>query len=348
MKYASLLLCAALIPCTSISAEPLKAVPASLNPNKAYILVEYKLMPNPMSGFPGSRKYVPLIEGVSFARYDATAEDIRGLGKATGNPVPAKQMATEPFRSRELAKGEGSRLFLIEVEPDLWVVQGWGNTSFSLGSYAFKLEPGTVTDLGVASSAIDWAEGDGPAKTGDVFKAALLGPFAKAPPIAPIRVSFRPRTSTDMVLPAGLPVDHVHPVTFVSGAKFGNYLGGPVNRIEGVNALAKPDAATKVLARPGLWLGDVPLDKANVAEARVGNVGEQAVLNYVLTAEGQEKLRQFSQASLGRQMTVTLDNRPVMATPIHETITSPTGMLTIPRAEVAAITKLFPEPERPH
>jgi hypothetical protein len=243
MKKALPFLALTLLMSGPAAAEPLNTVPAKLNPGKAYILVEYKLTANPMSNFPGSRRYAPLTVGLSFARYDPVSGDIRGLGKAKDNPVPAKQLPTESFRNRELEKGEGARLFLIEVEPDLWVVQGWGTTSFSLGSYTFKLEPGTVTDLGVVTSAADWADGDHPATTGDIMKMALLGAFAKRPAMAPARLTFRPRTAGDMPLPALLPPDRIRPVAFSPGARFGNYLGGTVNRIEGVNALAKDHAA---------------------------------------------------------------------------------------------------------
>lgn len=225
------------------AADTLKKVPAALNPAKAYILVEYRLMPNPLAKLPGSRKTLPLTDGLTFARYDPVLGDIRGMGRATANPVPGKQAAAEPFRNRELVRGDAARLHLIEVEPDTWVVQGYGNTSFSLGSYAFKLEPGTVTDLGVAEGASDWAEGDRAVNGGDLLKMALLGPFAKRPAVAPARVSFRPRTAADMAIPAGLPQGSVRPVTFVPGARFGNYLGGLVNRIEGVNATAKAAAS---------------------------------------------------------------------------------------------------------
>lgn len=228
----------------SATAGTLKAVPTALNPAKAYILVEYRLMENPMAGFPGSSKYVPLVSGLVFARYDPALKDIRGAGKAAANPVPKGQASGEPFRARVLAKTETGRMLLLEVEPDTWVVQGWANTSFSLGSYAFKLQPGTVTDIGVATAAQDWGEGDRAATAGDMFKMALLGPFAKRPAIAPMRVEFRPRTAGDMPLPDGLAASAVQPVQFMPNATFGNYLGGPVNRIEGVDALAKARAGT--------------------------------------------------------------------------------------------------------
>jgi len=236
-----LLLAAAAAPAT---AATLKAVPAALNPARAYILVEYKLLKNPYGGFPGSRKTLPLTAGLVFARYDPALGDIRGMGKARSNPVGAGQQPIEGFRKKPLAKGAGSRLFLLEVEPDIWVVQGWGNTSFSLGSYSFELAPGSITDLGVVTAEPDWAEGQDAPDMGDVLGAALAGPFAKSPDVAPMRVSFRPRGAGDLPIPAGLPADRIRAPAFTPGAKFGNYLGGLVNRIEGVNASLRSGGAT--------------------------------------------------------------------------------------------------------
>lgn len=230
----ALTLCLPLIAAPGI-AETLRKVPAELDPTKAYVLIEYRLRANTLSGFPGSSKHIPFVEGLDLARFDPVLGDIRGRGKASANPVPGDQ-PTESFRSRPIAKAEGSRMSLLALQPDVWVVQGYGNTSFSLGSYSFVLEPGTITDLGVVEAEQDWAEGDGPLKTGDVAKMALLGLFAKRPAVAPMRLRFRPRTAQDMPLPAGLPADRVRPVVFTPGARFGNYLGGLVNRIEGVNA----------------------------------------------------------------------------------------------------------------
>ncbi|HEY0413426.1 MAG TPA: hypothetical protein VGD66_09805 [Allosphingosinicella sp.] len=217
-------------------AETLKKVPPALKPSKAYVLVEYKLQKNPFGNFPGSRKTMPLQAGLVFARYDRALGDIRGHGGASANPVPAGQYSGEGFRNKPIAKGEGSRLFLLEVDPDTWVIQGFGNTSFSLGSYTFELAPGTVTDLGVVEPETDWAEGQKPPTVGSVFAAALAGPFAKHPDVAPARLAFRPRGAGDLPVPAGLPVEAVRPVAFTPDAKFGNYLGGLVNRIDGVNA----------------------------------------------------------------------------------------------------------------
>lgn len=241
MSRLALIAALALATAAPAAAKTLPKVPAALNPAKAYILVEYKLLRNPFAGFPGSRKTMPLKAGLAFGRYDPALGDIRGMGKASSNPLPAGQQAIEGFRSKPLAKGPAARLMLIEVDPGTWVVQGFGTTSFSLGSYAFELAPGTVTDLGIVEAEPDWAEGQDPPEAGDVLKSAFAGPFAKSPDIAPMRATFRPRGASDIPLPAGIPADKVRPVEFIPGAKFGNYLGGLVNRIEGVNAgLRKP------------------------------------------------------------------------------------------------------------
>jgi hypothetical protein len=222
------------------AAETLKKVPAALDPSKAYVLVEYRQQRNTFAaGLPGSPKWNPLMAGLILARYDAERADVRGLGRAADRPLPAKQQSIEGFRNREIVKADGARLMLLELDPDTWVVQGWGNTSFSLGSYSFKLQPGTVTDLGVVSSEIDWGENDHAMSSGDVIKSAFLGPFAKRPAMAPARVTFRARAKDDIPVPAGL-AGHVVPVQFVTGARFGNHLGGLVNRIEGVNTKPQP------------------------------------------------------------------------------------------------------------
>jgi hypothetical protein len=245
MRGQAFLAALALAAAAPAAAATLKQVPAALNPAKAYILVEYRLLKNPYGGgLPGSRKTMPLNAGLIFARYDPALGDIRGMGKARANPVAPGQQAAEGFRSKPLVKGPGSRLFLIEVEPDIWVVQGFGNTSFSLGSYTFELAPGSVTDLGVVTAEPDWAEGQKPPDMGSLLGAALAGPFAKSQDIAPMRASFRPRGSGDIPIPAGIPTQSVQPVAFTPDAKFGNYLGGLVNRIEGVNARLRAGAPT--------------------------------------------------------------------------------------------------------
>jgi len=240
----AVIIIAAIAGASPLSAETLKKVPTALNPAKAYVIVEYKLQANPYSGLPGSRKTMPLQSGLVLARYDAALGDVRGMGKAKSNPVPAGQVAIETFRNKPIGKGETSRLFLLELDPDTWVIQGYGDTSFSLGSYSFSLAPGSIYDLGVVSVERDWAEGQKPPNAGSIIGAAFAGPFAKRPDMAPLRAAFRPRGSSDMGFPAGIPAERVTQAAFETGATFGNYLGGLVNRIEGVNAGLKAKAAS--------------------------------------------------------------------------------------------------------
>jgi len=243
LAFACAALCAALPVAPPAAAAPLKKVPAALNPAKAYLLVEYRLQANPFAGFPGSRKTMPLQGGLTFARYDAAAGDVRGLGRASANPLAAGQAQRELFSNKPLAKGDTTRLFLLEVDPGTWVVEGYANTAFSLGSYSFDLAPGTVTDLGVVEAERDWAEEQRRMTSGDVLLSAMAGPFAGHADMAPLRLTFRPRAAGDLPVPAGLPADRVRPVAFTPDSKFGDYLGGLVNRIEGVNARLRAEAA---------------------------------------------------------------------------------------------------------
>jgi hypothetical protein len=235
------LLASALLYPAAAHAVALKTAPATLNPAKAYILVEYKRVPNPFAATPLAPKYLPQMGGLSLARYDVDFGDVRGLGKAASRPLPGKRGPIEAFQNRPILKTDAGLLFLHEVEPDTYVVLGWANTSFSLGSYRFEAKAGTVTDLGVVIPATDWPEGEAPQPqkltAGKLLGAVVAGPFAKAPPIAPARLSFRPRSDADLT-PSGIPADRITRVSFESGATFGNYLSGLVARIEGVNAPA--------------------------------------------------------------------------------------------------------------
>lgn len=224
-------------------AKALKSVPSVLDPTKAYVLVEYRRAPNPYYGAPLAPRFLPQMVGLVLARYDIALGDIRGLGKAAANLVPGKRGPTEPFQNQPVLKTDTAIVYLLELEPDTYVVQGWGNTSFSLGSYRFDAKPGVVTDLGLVSAASDWAPGEAPKPlaAGKLIGTVLAGPFAKSPPVAPARVSFHARLSNGTALPQ-LSEDHVVPVRFEAGATFGNYLGGLVNRIEGVNSGGDRDA----------------------------------------------------------------------------------------------------------
>ena len=75
---------------------------------------------------------------------------------------------------------------------------------------------------------------------------ALLGPFARTPEQRPAFLDIRERAAADFAVPAQLR-SAIVPVRLQPGARFGNYLGGLVNRIDGRRG--RPDAAPA--SRPG-------------------------------------------------------------------------------------------------
>ena len=204
-------------------AKPLKTVPAALDPTKAYALVELR-------NYDGGKAPASLI----LARYDVANGDVRGGARAPGSALPKGVSVRERVGKSALAKAKGSKLYLLELAPDDYVIEGAQSTAFSLGSKRFTLAPGQVVDLGVAEVTGDYPPGKGPYKltAGKLMKAALLGPFAKGPKPQPAMAAFRARGAGDLPVPAGLR-GRVTDVAFVSGAKFGNYLGGLVNRVDG-------------------------------------------------------------------------------------------------------------------
>lgn len=217
------------------AAKVLKQLPAKLDPAKAYVLVE-------IGQVEGTKAQGQL----TFARYAAEPGDVRGLGRAAAAPGanPGRKENPHETTVKQLVKDGPRRLYLLELEPDLWVVEGANGTAFSLGSATVRLAPGSITDLGVATVIRDYAEGEEPYKLtgGKLAKIALLGMFAGSamPQPVPMAVSFRPRTASDIALPAMLAPQAVG-VAWGDPVKFGNHLGGLVNRMGG--RAARPDAA---------------------------------------------------------------------------------------------------------
>lgn len=218
-------------------ARSLSKLPTRLDPAKAYVLVEI-----------GQVDGTKAQGQITLARYAAGPGDVRGLGRAQAPAVAgAKPEKADPHETtiKQLVKDGPRRLYLFELEPDLWVVEGANGTAFSLGSATLQLASGSVTDLGVATVTHDFAEGEEPFKmtAGNLAKMTLLGGLllgsAKPPPV-PMAVTFRPRTARDLALPA-LFTAQVRAAEWSGPVKFGNYLGGLVNRMGGRKA--RPGAA---------------------------------------------------------------------------------------------------------
>jgi hypothetical protein len=221
----------------AFASGPLKAVPAKLDPAKAYALVEVL---NHDEGKVAGRIFL--------ARYDAQGGDVRGGLRSPGSKLP-KGESVRVATSKPLIKGKTSRLYLLELDPDTWVIEGAGGTAFSLGSRHFTVAAGDIVDLGVMAPRGDYPEGEGPWKltVGKVAKMAMLGPFAKGPKPVVAMLDMRERSAADMTLPAPLR-DRAVPAAYTPGAKFGNYLGGLVNRLEGRKGRPGPTAEVEAAA----------------------------------------------------------------------------------------------------
>lgn len=210
-----------------VAAEELKKLPEPLDPSKAYVIVELGTLDD--GGIKGE---------IVLARYDSEGGDIRGYaGSAPELNKKALRAAHEGARKGFVKdKERGTRLHLIELEPDLYVVEAANGTTFALGSRTFRATPGSVTDLGVITVATDWAEGEAAAKfgVGDAAKLLLFGAFAgpKQDP-RPTFLTQRARSSSDLQIPPVL-VKDVRPVVWqATDVTFGNHLGGLVNRFGG-------------------------------------------------------------------------------------------------------------------
>lgn len=119
------------------AAESLKIVPSQLDGTKAYVLVRL-----------GERS-PDLWNTLTLSPYDAVAEDIRGKGRAKGNPVvkPADRavlISAKPF----IAEQDHVRTYLVSMTPGKYVIAGSPTTCFCLGSYQFDAVAGQITDLG--------------------------------------------------------------------------------------------------------------------------------------------------------------------------------------------------------
>jgi hypothetical protein len=229
--------------CASLAAAPvfageIKRLPAQLNPAKAYVIVELGGLDDAL--LPGT---------LTLAPYDADKGDIVGLGRAASDPP--RKISPHQAVVKPLVKSGPNRLCLVELDPGLWVIEAANDTAFSLGSSTLQLAPGSVTDLGVANIYTDFPEGEKHdiVTTGRLMKGALMGGLfgSVLPKPIPKAVDFRPRTASDMPLPPLLAAQ-AHGAEWADEVRFGNFLGGLINRMGGrkarPGAIVSPAAPT--------------------------------------------------------------------------------------------------------
>jgi hypothetical protein len=199
----------------------------AIDPAAAYVLVEIANLDNAVlkgTSAPGT---------LTLARYDPVGGDVRGGDRSPGTMIGKKDVLRVIINNKPIVKSKESRLYLVQVPADTWVIEGSGTTAFSLGSRTFTAAPGQIVDLGWYDPSVDWLEGEGPkSMAGGLMGAAFFG-SVNPKDLRPIKLDWRPRGTGDLQLPPALAGKPLVSADFAEGAKFGNYLGGLVNRIGG-------------------------------------------------------------------------------------------------------------------
>lgn len=230
IRFPSYLLWLLTLITTPAFAGTLNKVPTALDPTKAYVVVEIGKVDNGL-----------LYGSLVLSRYDAVTADIAQPTPPPGGKIPKKGWPLDNRISvlKPAAKDGDRRLYIVEVDPALWVIEAANDTAFSLGSSTIELDAGTVTDLGVVTVYSDFADGEkrDVLTAGRALKGALMGGIfgSIVPKSVPKAIDVHARTQNDMALPpifAGI----ARPVEWAGQVRFGNHLGGLVNRMGGRKA----------------------------------------------------------------------------------------------------------------
>ena len=229
------------------SADQLKA-------DKAYLLVQIDPVQVDMLGTS------EVATGILFAPYDPETKRLRDVarpGDTSGTLRPVQVLAMKD----PIAKDKKKRLFLVEIEPGTWVVEGTGGTpllvsaatSFALGSYHFEAKAGELLDLGVFVPQREQSDNPDTKMTGGKLVGMMLaGPFGggRVEPV-PNKLAIRPRADGDLAVPAWLASRPVVQPAFVYGGTFGNRMGGLVNRVDGKDGRGRAVGDAAYLSKPG-------------------------------------------------------------------------------------------------
>lgn len=223
-------------------ARTLNEAPTTLDPTKAYVVVEIGKLDDGLV-------YGTLV----LSRYDLATNDIAQPTPPPGGKIPKGgwKLDHRVHLIKPAVKAGDRRLYIAELNPGLWVIEGANDTAFSLGSSTLQLEAGTVTDFGVVSIYSDFPEGErrDVLTAGRALKGALMGGIfgSVLPPPMPKAIDIRPRGTSDIALPsvfAGV----ARPPEWAGEVRFGNHLGGQINRMGGRKA--RPGATTAAPVSP--------------------------------------------------------------------------------------------------
>lgn len=112
--------------------------PVLLDPAQAYVLVRI------------GERGPGLLNSLMLSPYDEAAQDIRGQGRAKGNPLPARaddKVVIGPGKA--LAFADHVATYLVAITPGRYVISNSPTTCFCLGSYQFEAPAGRITDMGI-------------------------------------------------------------------------------------------------------------------------------------------------------------------------------------------------------
>ncbi|HYE28887.1 MAG TPA: hypothetical protein VEA61_11745 [Allosphingosinicella sp.] len=208
----------------TMAAEVLKLAPPSLDPKQAYLLVRL------------GKRDEKVWNLVSFHRYDPKAEDLRGKGRAKGNPVPKGEDKAAVVGPKSFLAEDGDiRTYLVAVTPGRWVIASSPTTSYSLGSYQFDAKAGEITDLGTfyigaENGSSIWPKLAGIRSAPDIEKRAYT--------VADALLVERAGQTTPV--PAAIAALPRRPAGYLPAPRFGNHSGQMINAVLPLEGPASP------------------------------------------------------------------------------------------------------------
>ncbi|MBN8502173.1 MAG: hypothetical protein J0M19_13655 [Sphingomonadales bacterium] len=194
--------------------EVLTSVPTVLAADRAYILVRIG------ERVPGAWNQLML------SPYDEMAEDLRGRGRAKGNPLPSgadDRVLIGP--GKPLGEESHVRTYLIAITPGRYVLSNSATTCFCLGSFQFEAAAGQITDMGTIYIGAE--NGSSPW--------AVLARLRSAPDIEDLPYAVADAMAVypwkeGMTVPASLVTLPRQPATYRAAPRLGNHFGKLLNR----------------------------------------------------------------------------------------------------------------------
>lgn len=236
----------------ALAFKRLKTGPVVIDPALGYVLVRI----GPTRGDKGKA------QNLWIWRYDPERGEIRTLGKKDPSRIPKGEDAGAYFGDRPFMINDEGSVFITSVTPGEWVIHGTETTCLCLGSYAFTVKAGEITDLGTVLIARENGKSDVPALAEQTLAEDLLDrgfvvndvvqvrPAADGDSLPPEVASLpivRAQLTEDVRFPNRGPTRYLFPGGLLINRALG--LPAPVNG-DGSALLARVRGDEDVLTRP--------------------------------------------------------------------------------------------------